>query len=245
MLDDLSSGFNIVTAISTRLHFNALAGFTHADVERAIDAFLASRPHIAAQPEIGDRRRLMDALEAHYDGYRFSSDATERVFNSDMVLYFLRELHGRGRYPEVMLDPNVRTEYAHLQRIGDLGGIQAAERRALLETILSDGHVRSEIVQQFGVRSLVSRTPFLSLLYYLGMLTLGAAPPDAIGYDLEIPNRVIREVLGEQLVLLLEDERKPLFRPWPPPASAPARGKPLRAKPRTAKRPASRSRKKA
>ncbi len=208
LLDDLSSGFNIITPISQSRHVNTLAGLTHADVERAIDSFLAIRPHLAAHPEIGDRRRLMDALEAHYDGYRFSADATERVFNPDMVLYFLRELHDQGRFPDDMLDPNVRTEYGHLHRIGKLVGAQAAERRALLETILSEGHVRSELVRQFGVKSLSSRAPFLSLLYHLGMLTLGASPRDAIGYDLEIPNRVIRELQWEHLALLLKDEAR-------------------------------------
>jgi hypothetical protein len=47
---------------------------------------------------------------------------------------------------------------------------------------------------------------FLSLLYFLGMLTLGKAPRDALGYDLEIPNRVIRELQWEHLALMLRDE---------------------------------------
>src|SRR5262249_7898064 len=46
VLDDLASGFNIVTSITNRPHFNALAGFTHADVERALDTFLAARPDL-------------------------------------------------------------------------------------------------------------------------------------------------------------------------------------------------------
>ena len=55
-------------------------------------------------------------------------------------------------------------------------------RLALLQTILSDGHIRSEIVDQFGVKSLEdSQTHFLSLLYFLGMLTLGASPRIATG----------------------------------------------------------------
>ncbi len=37
MLDDLSSGFNIITHISQQSEFNGLAGFTAADVERGVD----------------------------------------------------------------------------------------------------------------------------------------------------------------------------------------------------------------
>ena len=42
----------------------------------------------------------------------------------------------------------------------------------------------------------------------LGMLTLGTAPRDFLGYDLEIPNRVIRELL------VFVGAKKVLFRPW-------------------------------
>src|SRR5262249_36184673 len=59
LLDDLASGFDIASHISQVPRFNTLAGFTHTDVERALSEFLATRPHIAAQPEIGDRGRLM------------------------------------------------------------------------------------------------------------------------------------------------------------------------------------------
>jgi hypothetical protein len=209
MLDDLSSGFNIAShgSLSPRLH--TLAGFTRQDTERAVDEFLAARPQLAQIPELCERSTLLRVLAEHYNGYRFSDNAPERVFNSDMVLYFLKELDDRGLYPRDMLDRNVRTEYGHLQRIGVWGrGSDRAERRALFQTILSEGHIRSEIIEQFGVQSLGSATHFVSLLYYLGMLTLGTAPRDVMGYDLEIPNRVIRELQWQHLSLMLEDETK-------------------------------------
>lgn len=206
MLDDLSSGFNIAKHASMSPRLATLAGFTRADTERAVDEFLAARPHLAELPALGDRGALLDVLEEHYNGYRFAEDAEARVFNADMVLYFLSELDDRGRPPSNMLDRNVRTEYGHLQRIGTLTGANLAERRALLETIVGEGHIRSGIVEQFGVDSLASHKNFLSLLYYLGMLTLGTSPRDVAGYDLEIPNRVIRELQWEHLALMLRDE---------------------------------------
>jgi Predicted AAA-ATPase/PD-(D/E)XK nuclease superfamily len=206
MLDDLSSGFNMATHASLDARLSTLAGFTRADTERAVDEFLASRPGLAGVQALGDRGALLDVLEEHYNGYRFSEGAGERVFNSDMVLYFLRELDARGQYPHNMLDRNVRTEYGHLQRIGTLTRTGVAERRALLQAIVGEGHVRSEIVEQFGVKSLASHTHFISLLYFLGMLTLGTSPRNVVGYDLEIPNRVIRELSWEHLALLLRDD---------------------------------------
>ena len=210
LLDDLGSGFNIATHISQSPRFNTLAGFTRADVERSLVQLLEDRPELGAQPELCDRGRLLSVLESYYDGYRFSEGAAERVFNSDMVLYFLRELDDRGKYPADMLDLNVRTDYRRLQHIGMLAGADREARRALLETIAGEGGIRSPISLQFGVPGLTSQTHFVSLLYYLGMLTLGQEPPGAIpaaeGYHLEIPNRVIRELQWEHLALLLKDE---------------------------------------
>ena len=71
-------------------------------------------------------------LERYYDGYRFSPRATERVFNSDMVLYFLSEASRNAGYPESMLDPNVRTDYSRLQRLTAMVGAGAEERREVL-----------------------------------------------------------------------------------------------------------------
>jgi hypothetical protein len=208
MLDDLSSGFNIATHGSMDVDLATLAGFTRADTERAVDELLAARPALAASAGLGlgDRDALLRVLEEHYNGYRFAPRAADRVFNADMVLYFLSLLDRSHAYPDNMLDRNVRTEYGHLQRLGTLSGADRSERRALLQTILGEGHVRSEIIEQFGVESLAGRAGFLSLLYFLGMLTLGASPRDAAGYDLEIPNRVIRELQWEHLALMLRDE---------------------------------------
>src|SRR5262249_674512 len=154
----------------------------------------AARPKVAALPDVGDRGGLLDVLEQYYDGYRFSGEASERIFNSDMVLYFLRELDELGRDPTEMLDLNGRPDDRRLQPLRVLPGVAAGRRRALLEEILADGGIESPVVRQFGVGSLSSEAQFISLLYYLGMLTLGPSAPSARGYRLEIPNRVIREL---------------------------------------------------
>jgi hypothetical protein len=208
LLDDMSSGFNIAKNVSNRPSLNTLAGFTHTDVDRAVDALLTDRPALALDPGLGDRGRLLEVLEAHYDGYRFSPSARERVFNSDMVLYFLSELAEGRRFPANMLDLNVRTDYRRLQHIGTLAGAARAERRALLETIATEGVIESPLVEQFGWVGLSGQAHFVSLLYYLGLLTLAPPSPEALptGYRLEIPNRVIRELIWEHLAALFQEE---------------------------------------
>ncbi len=205
LLDDLVTGFNVVTNISTHPQFNALAGFTRADVERAVDELLTSRPDLVKIEGVGDRVKLIDVLESHYDGYRFTEDAPDRIFNSNLVVYFLRELSVRARYPRTMLDPNGRTDYQKLHSLWAAAGPQAEERREALEQILAEGHVWSDLVEQFGTRRTSTKSEFISLMYYTGMLTLSTEPPDLNDYLFEVPNRVIRELGFEHYTNLIQD----------------------------------------
>lgn len=208
LLDDLSSGFNIIRHISQKPRFNAMAGFTRADVERAVDEFLASRPRLREDPRLGDRARLLGELERYYNGYRFSEEVTERVFNSDLVLYFFAEIESHGRYPRQMLDLNVRTDYARLQRIAALSGAAGAETRSLLESILTEEHIASRLVEQFGAATLRSREQLISLFYYMGMLTFGAASEGSAVPRLVIPNRVVRDLQWEYLALAMKEQER-------------------------------------
>jgi hypothetical protein len=123
-----------------------------------------------------------------------------------MVMYFLRELENKGTYPLQMLDQNARTDYARLQRLAVLTGASGGPFRSLLEQILAGGSVTSRLTEQFGVRSLSSEQQFVSLLYYLGMVTIAPGPTDTQELCLEIPNLVIRELQWENLAILLKDE---------------------------------------
>lgn len=205
LLDDLVTGFNISTNISNHAQFNAMAGFTHADVERALDELLASRPELAKIEGMKDRSALLDVLERHYDGYRFSEDASERVFNSNLINYFLREVMVRRKFPQNMLDPNARTDYKKLHALWTAAGPAAEERRGVLEKVLDKGHIWSDLVEQFGVRTTATTSQFVSLMYYTGMLTLSSEPSKGDYLRFEIPNRVIRELGWQHYTSLLQD----------------------------------------
>lgn len=203
LIDDLMTGFNIVTNISNRPRFNALAGFTRTDVERAVDEVLNEMPKPNAA--IGNRQVLLETLERFYDGYRFAEGATERMFNSTLVVYCLRELVDSGEYPKNMLDPNARTDYQKLHALWASTGPAAEERREVLEQILAEGQVTSPLVDRFGVRATTTTGQFVSLMYYTGMLTLAPEEPNGDFYTFVPPNRVIRELSWEHYTRLLED----------------------------------------
>jgi hypothetical protein len=170
-----------------------------------VDEFLHDRADLQSLPELHDRQRLLNTLESHYDGYRFSGDAKERVFNSTMVLYFFRELARRAKYPAKMLDPNARTDYGKLHGLWAAAGPAAEERRNVLEMILNDEPVWSELVEEFGTRNESTTSQFVSLMFCTGMLTMSADPPEGDQYHFETPNRVIRELAWQHYTKLLQD----------------------------------------
>lgn len=208
LIDDLASGFNIVSHASRSPELSTLAGFTRAEVERAMDEVLAATPRLAADPRLKDREALMALMEEHYNGYRFSHEAAERVFNAEMVLFFLTRIRTRRDWGTEMLDPNVRIDYGRLQRLGLLSGAAAQGRREVLTTVLQEGEIRGKLVEQFGAKSVSTREQFVSLLYYMGMLTLSAEQDDPTLFRLEIPNRVIRELSWTHMAYLIEDQEE-------------------------------------
>ncbi|MBK9264815.1 MAG: AAA family ATPase [Polyangiaceae bacterium] len=205
MLDDLSSGFNIITHVSQNDDLNAMAGFTATDVERAIDTMLRDRPELAADPRIGDRKALLETLERYYDGYRFSRRATDNMYNSTLVLYFLRQVLISGHYPDQMLDLNVRTDYGRLYGIARNTSGQPLGTRELLEEILTNESVTSPLVEQFGTKMLFGRAQIVSLFYYMGMLTYAEDAATLQTPKLVIPNRVMRTLQWEYMAMALAD----------------------------------------
>ncbi|HRI65053.1 MAG TPA: AAA family ATPase [Polyangium sp.] len=207
LLDDLYTGFNIATNISLKRRFNHLAGFRHVDVELALDELLRDKPELTKDPSIGDRQVLLDVLTQHYDGYRFSEDAPERVFNSDMVLYFLQQLNDHGRYPSDMLDMNVRTDYKKFYGLFQAANKSIDERREVIDSVLIEGKVGGRLLQTFGTAPVARpREQFISLLYYTGMLTIAAEPRTGWMTYFEVPNRVIWNMQWEHFEAMMIEE---------------------------------------
>ena len=198
MLDDLSSGFNILTQITLSHRYNAICGFTRAEVEQAVDELLEETPGLA------QRDRLVADLIGAYNGYLFSERARERLCNPDMVLYFLQQLRDTGAYPQDLLDKNVRTDYGKLRQVASPPGGAEAWHQRLIETILTEGGLASPIVDRFGARHLYEPAHLTSLLYYMGLLTIGGARDGQLW--LEVPNLVMRRMHWEEVTVVLREQ---------------------------------------
>ena len=208
VLDDLSSGFNIISHISRDEQFNAMAGFTHPEIERAVDTLLREQPELTQDPRLANRTLVLATLEAYYDGYRFSPKAKERLYNATLVLYFLSRVSRLGEYPEQMLDLNARTDYGRLYQLAKAATEHESGVRTLLEQALTVGEVNIPLVEQFGTRFPLAEAQVTSLFYYMGMLTYGPNAANESVPTLVIPNRVIRELQWEYMGYALADHER-------------------------------------
>lgn len=179
-LDDVTSGFNIGWHISTKEEFNQMLGFSTEDV-RELFTYYQKQGKIPADRDI---EAIINEMKPWYDSYCFSESAFEtqsKVFNCDMVLYYLRNYMRKGEGPKQMLDPNTKTDYNKMKKLLQLDKLDG-DRKGVIKTIAEKGEIIGTIEESFPARELTDPNIFISLLFYYGMLT-------------------IKGVLGEQLIL--------------------------------------------
>ena len=204
-LDDVTSGFNIGWHISTKEEFNQMLGFSTEDVREMFTYY----KQVGKIPADSDIEAIIAEMKPWYDNYCFSEEALEiqsRVFNCDMVLYYLRNYMNRGEAPKQMLDPNTRTDYNKMKKLLQLDRLDG-DRKGVIMTIAENGEIMGNIEETFPARMITNPQIFVSLLFYYGMLTIKGTRGDRL--ILGIPNNNVRKQYYEYLVELYE-EKAPL-----------------------------------
>ena len=81
-LDSLTSGFNIGKDITQDVRFNDMMGFTKEELVEILNS---------QEIPIGEQEKILPIMKENYDGYKFSLNAKNQIYNSNMCLYFLSE----------------------------------------------------------------------------------------------------------------------------------------------------------
>lgn len=188
-LDDLTSGFNVGWHISTNPKFNQMVGFSTEEVREMFEYFKS----VGKIRSDCDVEAVIAEMKPWYDNYCFSEDALKnqsKVFNCDMVLYYLRNYAERGESPKQMLDPNTKTDYKKMKKLLKLDKLDG-NRKGIIYEIAEKGEIVSNLVTSFPADALTKPNMFVSLLFYYGMLTIkGVRGPRMI---LGIPNNNVRK----------------------------------------------------
>ncbi len=194
-LDSLTSGFNIITHLTTEIDFHDMMGFTEPEVSQTLDLILqdSSRKDL-----------IMKDLRDWYNGYCFHLESPHTIYNSDMVLYCFKHFQRFQEYPREMLDPNIAPDYGKLRKMFEIQNPEG--NYALLEKILYQGKITGNLIVQFSFDRGFEDNQFISFLYYMGYLTLnGEENLEAV---FTIPNYVIKELYWEYFAWLLTEREK-------------------------------------
>jgi len=191
MLEDLTSGFNIASNITLDHGFNKYLGFTQREVETMLDYYCC------LNDVKYNRDTVLKEMKTYYNGYLFSEEATERLYNPDMILFFMKYL-AQGRYPREMTDTNVKTDYGKLKRL-----LREDQTKSLtmektkLDEINEEDEIITNIKRMFPLEAINGREEIISLMFYMGMLTI--KEPYLANVKLHVPNLVVKELYWEYL----------------------------------------------
>ncbi len=204
-MSDTSSGFNIAKNISLNPKFNDLCGFLEAEM-------LAALQQIAQECGFEDSQiqEALAVMRVFYNGYRFVYEEESKLYNSTLALYFLTSFQKKCQYPRLMLDNNMAMDRGKLTYISRLLNGEAVIFQALNE---KPPLSLKQLADRFGVNDMLNATHdttfIVSLLYYLGILTLNGET--FLGkLRFKIPNLVVRKLYVERLfemLLPIETER--------------------------------------
>ena len=188
-LDDVTSGFNIGWNISIKPEFDEMLGFSTTDV---VEMFTYYKEH-GSIPADSDIDAIVNDMKPWYDNYCFAKQALKkktRMFNCDMVLYYLRNYMDAGCPPEEMIDPNTRTDYGKMKKLLQFDKLDG-ERKGIIRKIAEEEQIVTQLYESFSAYQIPKAEIFPSLLFYYGMLTIKGTRGSKL--VLGIPNNNVRK----------------------------------------------------
>ena len=188
-LDDVTSGFNIGWNISIKPEFDEMLGFSTTDV---VEMFTYYKEH-GSIPADSDIDAIVNDMKPWYDNYCFAKQALKkktRMFNCDMVLYYLLNYMDNGCSPRQMIDPNTRTDYGKMKKLLQFDKLDG-ERKCIIRKIAEEEQIVTQLYESFSAYQIPKAEIFPSLLFYYGMLTIKGTRGSKL--ILGIPNNNVRK----------------------------------------------------
>ena len=192
-LDSLTSGFNIGKDISQDIEYNDMMGFTKEELIQILN-----NEGIALE----EQERILPIMKENYDGYKFSLNAKDEMYNSNMCLYFLSDYIRLGEIPNDLVDVNIASDYSKVGKMLNL--CKGENRLEILRKTVQGEPITNKIVKKFNPAVDFTEADMISMLYYLGYLTISG---EKLGLpELTIPNKVMKEIYAEYFMQIMNKE---------------------------------------
>ncbi|MEK8020434.1 MAG: AAA family ATPase [Candidatus Parabeggiatoa sp.] len=207
LMSDITSAYNVAKNIYLEPEFNNLCGFIDEEIKTVLTQIVK-----ICQFDEDKISQALSLIQTFYNGYCFSEFASQQIYNPTLVLYFLESFQKACRYPRQMLDDNLAMDLSKLTYLSRLPNGRGIIWQALNGT---PPLALSLLANRFGVDQMLKTTQsnqfIVSLLYYLGILTLDGATEKLNKLRFKIPNLVVRKLYVEHLLSMLlpkEGERE-------------------------------------
>ena len=192
-LDSLTSGFNICSDKTRDRSLNGMLGFTREELINLME-------NQGIEKE--EQEKILPVLKENYDGYKFNNKAKDNMYNSNMCLYFLNEYIQYNDFPERLMDMNIASDYSKLSKMLEL--CKGERKKEILEKTVSGEGIVTEIIEKFNPATDFQDAEFVSMLFYLGYLTIIDGEIDFT--RLGIPNKVMKELYSQYFLKIIKEE---------------------------------------
>ncbi|MEE4357477.1 MAG: AAA family ATPase [Desulfococcaceae bacterium] len=185
-IDDLASGFNVADFITLEPEFENMLGFTQLETDTLLDEIYRDY-----EIDPGSRKEVGELIRTHYNGYHFVNPDGEAVYNSTILMFFLKYFTRYKQIPKHLADLNLRTDISWVRR---LTGSDPAYTEELVNRLTLHNNIRYDdmyLVTKFDMGQFFEKSYFPVSFFYLGMLTRQD------DFYLKIPNLNMRQIFTE------------------------------------------------
>ncbi len=192
---DVTSGSNIGTNITNKEAFNDVVGITRDELNSLIKHYKVENSFRTQNSKL--------SIDDWYDSYKFNRNVKETIYNTDMILYYVNSLILENEPPINLVDINIRTDYSKLRYLVYTNNKLNGNFNTLQRLLGNDEVSTLQIKDSFSAFDMKKEDNFISLLYYLGLITIDRFYRGK--YYFKIPNQTIRVIMAEYIQQALKE----------------------------------------
>ena len=198
-LDCMTSGFNIATNITTEEAFANVMGFTSDEVKKILSLTLKNTNRKKVELTLAEQEEVYEIWKQNYNGYLFSTKSKTKIFNSTLIMYYLKMYSFNKEHLEDLVDPNLNQSGTTIKTLAELKNQEV--NYEIVEEVVREGFVSGKLSKFIQIDNKYDRNDFITLLFSIGILTIKEA---GMLTKFEVPNKIIEAIYFDYLQRIAE-----------------------------------------
>ena len=196
-LDSMTSGFNITTSLTLNQEYVDMTGLNETEVRNLVN-------QVESDPE--KQEEIYEELKENYDGYIFSPENLQHIFNPTLVMYYLDNYIKLGVKPRDVIDKNLATNAEKLRNLIQM--VNKKQNYEVVEELMLEGEVDGKILQSFELDKRFGREDFLSMLFFNGYITIKSYDDLSTVTTFTIPNYISKKLYADYMLSLVQEDKR-------------------------------------